>query len=116
MLAIKDMKMPSYCFECFFYDEFDGFCKILSMSKWDEYTKEINYSDYDWKYEKRADICPLVEIEERKVGKWINLSKAFDSSENPCQCSVCGHILSFMNGYPKSVYCPNCGCRMTKED
>ena len=48
----------------------------------------------------------------QKSGKWIELPKAFDTNENPCKCSACGHILSFMHGYPKSNYCPNCGAKM----
>ena len=47
-----------------------------------------------------------------KRGKWIELPKAFDSLENPCKCSICGHVLSFMNGYQKSNFCPNCGAEM----
>ena len=47
-----------------------------------------------------------------KRGNWIELPKAWDQSENPCKCSVCGHVLSFMHDYPKSKYCPACGARM----
>lgn len=48
----------------------------------------------------------------RPQGEWIELPKAFDSRELPCKCSLCGHILSFMNYYPKSNFCPNCGADM----
>lgn len=48
-------------------------------------------------------------------GEWIELPKAFNANENPCECSKCGHILSFMNGYPKSNFCPNCGADMRGE-
>ena len=51
-------------------------------------------------------------IEPCQVGKWIELPKAFDTNENPCKCSACGHILSFMHGYPKSNFCPQCGAKM----
>lgn len=43
---------------------------------------------------------------------WIELPKALNTNENPCKCSNCGHILSFMNGYPKSKYCDECGAKM----
>lgn len=43
---------------------------------------------------------------------WIELPKALNPNENPCKCSNCGHILSFMNGYPKSKYCDECGAKM----
>jgi hypothetical protein len=106
MIAIEGMSMPSCCMNCGLLGKEAMYCSIYPRKDLDVITVATT----------RPDWCPLVEIEERKVGKWINLSKAFDSSENPCRCSVCGHILSFMNGYPKSAYCPNCGCRMTKED
>lgn len=53
-----------------------------------------------------ADVKPVIHAH------WIELPKALNSNENPCQCSNCKHILSFMNYYPKSKYCPNCGARM----
>ena len=52
----------------------------------------------------------------RPQGEWIELPKAFDSRELPCKCSLCGHILSFMNYYPKSRFCPDCGADMQKGD
>ena len=51
-----------------------------------------------------------------KSGKWIELPKALNPNENPCECSECGHVLSFMNCYPKSKYCPNCGAKMESEE
>jgi len=53
-----------------------------------------------------ADVQPVVHA------YWIELPKALNPNENPCKCSNCGHILSFMNYYPKSKYCPNCGADM----
>lgn len=52
----------------------------------------------------------------RPKGEWIELPKAFDNRELPCKCSLCGHILSFMNYYPKSNFCPDCGADMRKGD
>jgi len=60
-----------------------------------------------------ADKCR--EYGKQKKGKWIDLSKALDNRENPCKCSICNHVLSFMNYYPKSNYCPNCGADMREE-
>ena len=51
----------------------------------------------------------------QKSGKWIELPKALNPNENPCKCSECGHILSFMNYYPKSNFCPNCGADMREQ-
>ena len=63
----------------------------------------------------KAKLIPMIQnmpSVTQKSGKWIELPKAFDTNENPCKCSACGHILSFMHGYPKSNYCPNCGAKM----
>jgi NADH pyrophosphatase NudC (nudix superfamily) len=59
---------------------------------------------------KAADVQPVTHA------YWIELPKALNPNENPCKCSNCGHILSFMNYYPKSKYCPNCGARMDLKD
>jgi len=115
MIAIKDGEMPICCAECFFYDEYDGFCRILCISEWEEYIKETNYSDYDWKYEKRADICPLVEIEEHKKGKWIKVSET--EFGIGYQCSECGKFILTesidgrkLEDFP---YC-HCGAKMER--
>lgn len=59
-------------------------------------------------------LCEKWDSAENK-GEWIELPKALNPNENPCECSKCGHILSFMNGYPKSNFCPNCGADMRGE-
>lgn len=61
---------------------------------------------YDIRVLKAADVQPVIHA------YWIELPKALNTNENPCKCSNCGHVLSFMNYYPKSKYCPNCGARM----
>lgn len=53
-----------------------------------------------------ADVQPVIHA------YWIELPKALNLNENPCKCSNCGHILSFMNHYPKSKYCDECGAKM----
>ena len=56
-----------------------------------------------------ADVQPVVHA------YWIELPKlpkALNRNENPCKCSNCGHTLIFMNGYPKSKRCDDCGARM----
>lgn len=47
---------------------------------------------------------------------WIELPKALNPNENVCKCSRCNHIISFMNYYPKSKFCDNCGAKMVAED
>ena len=63
------------------------------------------------KFEQYITELPSVQPKAKK-GHWIELPKALNPNENPCKCSECGHILSFMNYYPKSNYCPNCGAEM----
>ena len=55
---------------------------------------------------------PATDVQPVIHAYWIELPKALNTNENPCKCSNCGHVLSFMNYYPKSKYCPNCGARM----
>ena len=59
---------------------------------------------------------PAADVQPIRRGRWIELPKAMNPNENPCKCSNCGHILSFMNYYPKSKYCPNCGADMRGEE
>ena len=47
-----------------------------------------------------------------KRGHWIELPKALNPNENPCQCSNCKHVISFYYGYPKSKFCDECGAKM----
>lgn len=60
--------------------------------------------------------CLLPDVQPLIHAYWIELPKALNPNENPCKCSNCGHVLSFMNYYPKSKYCPNCGARMDLKD
>lgn len=59
---------------------------------------------------KVRDDCPLVDIEERKVGKWIELEDfdCSDRGEYLVKCSICDTC----NGYSKTDYCPSCGAEM----
>lgn len=60
------------------------------------------------------DGLPSADVRPNIHARWIELPKAFNSNELPCKCSnpKCGEILSFMNGYPKSKFCPSCGAIM----
>jgi hypothetical protein len=61
MVGIKDLKMPSCCMNCelTYHDE--------AMNRRCSKTKHV----VEFNFNERADNCPLVEIEERKVGKWV---------------------------------------------
>ena len=96
MVAIKDMKMPKYCNDCDFVIDSFGYCNRAE--------KHIpNYEFYSDTNE-RPDFCPLVEIEERKIGKWIRVD------HTKVKCSNCD-ITHLIAQYPHGVidYCPNCG-------
>ena len=98
MVAIKDMKMPKNCVECNHMDLQQAInCQLI-------YSGCANCG--------RHPNCPLVEIEDRKVGKWIDYwgDKTEPDGEtwwSGCKCSVCG---IFIKSYYK--YCPNCGAEM----
>lgn len=56
-----------------------------------------------------------IDAEPVKNGHWVELPKALNPNENPCQCSNCKHVFSFYYGYPKSRYCNECGSKMDGE-
>lgn len=89
MIAIKDVGMPKNCAECMVRQN----CKV--SDEWDE---------FDWYYGGRLDGCPLVEIDERKVGKWVKKYQYGNDYCSECNYENCGY------GYPK--FCPNCGAKM----
>lgn len=90
MIAIKDVGMPKNCAECMVRQN----CKV--SDEWDE---------FDWYYGGRLDGCPLVEIEERKVGKWIRISGG-------CKCPFCDMAFSRLKEDCSDNFCPNCGAEM----
>ena len=55
---------------------------------------------------------PTIEAQPVKHGKWVELPKALNPNELPCQCSNCKHVVSFYYGYPKSKFCDECGAKM----
>ena len=83
--------------------------EALNMAISDLSTPSANVISID---QANAMIKSYVSHYDENKGEWIELPKAFNTNENPCECSKCGHILSFMNGYPKSNFCPNCGADM----
>ena len=109
-------------------EEFTEKLSKWSISKGDEYIKKEDAIRHFQSFEKTMKSMPLADVKarlkdlptysfpEREKGEWIELPKAFNANENPCECSKCRHILSFMNGYPKSNFCPNCGADMRGKD
>lgn len=100
MVAIKDMEMPSSCIN---YDIRSGsYCYAKNKPPYNIIGNLIT----------RADDCPLVEIEERKVGKWIR--KPIRNDKGGCIgaemiCSCCNKD----NRHDEYMdYCPNCGTDM----
>jgi len=66
MVAIKDFGMPSCCENCNI-NKFD-YLGSQGTAHWNCAITENECEDYE---NKRNSDCPLIEIEERKVGKWI---------------------------------------------
>lgn len=83
-----NMEMPRNCTECIeFKDDCDHY--------WDDYCT----------HESRPNDCPLIEINEPKVGKWIN-----DIRYSGWTCTHC----NYHDGNRTDNYCPNCGAKMER--
>jgi hypothetical protein len=97
MVAIKDVEMPKNCAECMVRQN----CKV--SDEWDE---------FDWYYDGRLEGCPLVEIEENKVGKWIDCGHV-DRGFRKYKCSICSDFVyekEYLIKHHK--YCLHCGADM----
>ena len=68
-------------------------------------------NDEVWVESIRAEIANAPTIEERKTGKWIDITN-IESLEEEYECSVCGYELFYSN---PTKFCPNCGARMRGE-
>ena len=100
MVAIKDMKMPKNCGECdcSYWHDYCGtyFCSLTGNNVLE------NQKDMD---------CPIVETEERKIGKWITNPNKMKGTE--IECNKCGvSALSKIGIQVCSDFCPNCGAEM----
>ena len=100
MVAIKGMELQTDCQKCPFMAT-DGTDALLSpmmcLALWA--TKHCTQG-------KVLDDCPLVEIEECKVGKWIDKEKIMFPI-----CSKCG-----LTSVEKYSFCPNCGAKMESKE
>lgn len=103
MVAIKGMETPKDCKKCPLMGT-DGNPKdllnpMMCVAIWAT-THEIKHCVEG----KILDDCPLAEIQERKVGKWIRVD------HTKVKCSNCD-ITHLIAQYPHGVidYCPNCG-------
>ena len=94
MVAIKNMEMPSCCYKCFAHDSDFSCCQLGALEDMD-------------KFEKRADNCPLVEIEERKQGEWILHEE--NSASSSYHCSVCNRLINVLWSEELSDF-PYCHC------
>ena len=92
-----------------------GKAVLALLEKWQHSTRyklgksqELNL----FEIQETIDAMPTADVQPVVHAYWIELPKALNPNENPCKCSNCGHILSFMNGYPKSKHCDECGAKM----
>lgn len=120
MVAIKGLKMPIECKKC----------RLMGTDGNPRYTVSPNMCIAIWAVThetkhcvggKILDECPLVEIDERKTGKWIKYEKEFTESgtyrqiKRPViECSICHEKIAGHIGIMK--YCPNCGAEMEGEE
>lgn len=113
MVGIKDMEMPSCCRQCEYTPKDCSYCLRLHQP--------IQRNIFDTS---RHSNCPLVEIEERKVGKWI-FSEGTKGKDNVEKCSCCGSHWKEAIIYrtdtkeylrTRLLYCPNCGAEMRGDE
>jgi len=104
MVAIKDMEIPSGCYDCPFAknektNDYGSFCECGILEDYET----INLLEHS-----KHPNCPLVEIEERKHGKWEH-DKLF--GECAYVCSFC-HTIWTSSEIQNMHYCPTCGAEM----
>ncbi len=93
-VIVKGMEMPKkYCYNCPLQDGEDGRCKILGITVYD-IPKE----------------CPLVEVVERKKGKWVKQNPFVDTEE----CSLCKY--NIYSEELETPFCPWCGAEMEEDE
>lgn len=92
MVVIKDMEMPKSCYECDLHNYHN--CDLTNDGI-EKYLDDVKHPN-----------CPLVEIEEREVGKW-----EYDAYKDKSggHCNQCGHFLRYGE---KTNFCPDCGADM----
>lgn len=109
MVAIEDMEMPNDCKKCPLMgtdgDPKDAFSPMMCIAIWAT-THKIKHCVSG----KTRDDCPLVEIEGRKVGKWVG-DKAYPVCPK-CGCNIIEEYIScadYAEIYKPMKFCPNCG-------
>lgn len=100
MVAIKDMEMPSCCMNCELLGKEEMYCSKHPRKDLDIVTVATN----------RPSWCTLIEIEERKVGKWIAERDDYGNITG-WHCSNCYDKTGFYTTCAWD-YCPNCGAEM----
>lgn len=114
MVAIEGMEMPSCCEECEYTPKYCSYCLRLHQP----IPKDIFNTS-------RPSHCPLTEIEERKVGKWIvkdGRERGYDIAGIKTwyiqiMCNKCGFIKTAIEGHTGQYnFCPNCGAEMRGDE
>lgn len=106
MVAIKDFGIPSCCGKCKFGQRFnpdEDICRIDG---------HIIKSTFATITQNRDEKCPLIGIEERKVGKWI--IKDNGSGGKYVECPFCGALAPCTEFADRTVwkyskFCYDCG-------
>lgn len=120
-VLIKGMKLPENCYDCDFcraYDEPNqGYFCVPTFA-------DLHRIDFT---KERANNCPLVEVEGKKIGTWIDFDEEipegvplydFVKDFPQRRCSVCGYqYISVDKDDKPHNFCSNCGSEMiTKEE
>ena len=73
----------------------------------------------DGKFQHWVEVQPTIDAEPVRHGKWKWLSCTYDRvpKEKEYECSECHHkTIVHGDDMPWEKYCPNCGCRMDKDE
>ena len=109
MVAIKGVEIPKQCASCFARTMVDG-----NISTYEICALTQSVLSTEDLCDKRNHNCPLVDIQERKVGKWI-----YDKASQNWRCSVCNETPKTL-GYvgtadfmeKEFTFCNHCGAEM----
>lgn len=103
---IPNMDKPKTAFECS--------TKINPEERMCIYTGKVFEETLSLLLDHPCDDCPLIEIDEPKVGKWIDHKEIIHTDPEiwgySQECSLCGFTL----GAKEYNYCPNCGAKMER--
>ena len=90
--------------------------EALRLTKQNEFA--FDYCFPYWQFSKCIAEAPAADVAEVVHGRWVLLGKNEHDYETSVEekCSLCGRYVYRYDTELQDNYCPNCGCKMDKED